>query len=63
MLAGMETEVVMATITQKLSALNFSICRSYTRCDLNALSDRDLKDIGFRLDRRDSNSVKPFWQA
>ena len=53
----------MATITQKLSALNFSICRSYTRCDLNALSDRDLKDIGFRLDRRDSNSVKPFWQA
>jgi uncharacterized protein YjiS (DUF1127 family) len=59
-----QTEGVMATITQKLSALNILVCRrSYTSFDFNALSDRALKDIGFRLDRQDLNSVKPFWQA
>jgi uncharacterized protein YjiS (DUF1127 family) len=59
----MQTEGVMATITQKLSALNLVCRRSYTSFDFNALSDRALKDIGFRLDRQDLNSVKPFWQA
>lgn len=54
----------MALITQKLSSLSFLVCRrSYASFDINALSDRTLKDIGFRSDRRDLNSVKPFWQA
>lgn len=34
-----------------------------TEADLNTLSDRSLKDIGFRLERRDLSSVKPFWLA
>lgn len=53
----------MATITQKLSMLNFFGSRRSARPDFNTLSDRALKDIGFRLDRRDLNSVKPFWLA
>ena len=31
--------------------------------DLEALSDRALRDIGFRLNRRDLSLVKPFWLA
>jgi len=53
----------MATITEKLSMLNLFVCRRSTGPDFNTLSDRALKDIGFRLDRRDLNSVKPFWLA
>ena len=54
----------MATITDKLLTLNFLVSRrSYAGPDFNTLSDRALKDIGFRLDRRDLNSVKPFWLA
>lgn len=54
----------MATITQKLLTLKVLVSRrSYTGSDFNTLSDRALKDIGFRLDRRDLNSVKPFWLA
>ena len=53
----------MATITHKLSMLNFFIRRRSAGPDFNTLSDRALKDIGLRLDRRDLNSVKPFWLA
>jgi uncharacterized protein YjiS (DUF1127 family) len=60
----MKTEAVMATITQKLSALSLlAYRRCHSRFDLDALSDRALRDIGFRLDRQDLNSVKPFWLA
>jgi uncharacterized protein YjiS (DUF1127 family) len=37
--------------------------RRYTGADLKSLSDKALEDIGFRLDRRDLNAVKPFWLA
>ena len=37
--------------------------RRYTGADLKSLSDKALEDIGFRLDRRDLNAVKPFWMA
>ncbi|MGA7790453.1 MAG: hypothetical protein WCA56_20075 [Xanthobacteraceae bacterium] len=37
--------------------------RRYTGADLKTLSDKALEDIGFRLDRRDLNAVKPFWLA
>jgi uncharacterized protein YjiS (DUF1127 family) len=58
------TEGQMSTITQKLLTLKVLVSRrSYTGSDFNTLSDRALKDIGFRLDRRDLNSVKPFWLA
>ena len=54
----------MAMIARKLSKLNFlGSLYCQVRGDLEALSDRALKDIGFRLDRRDLRSVKPFWQA
>jgi uncharacterized protein YjiS (DUF1127 family) len=54
----------MTTIRLKLPKLNFmSRPRRRSGVDLEALSDRALKDIGFRLDRRDLNSVKPFWLA
>jgi hypothetical protein len=61
--ASYKTEGDMATITHKLSMLNFFICRRSAGPDFNTLSDRALKDIGLRLDRRDLNSVKPFWLA
>jgi hypothetical protein len=54
----------MTMIAQKLSKLNFlGRPRGPTGGDLEALGDRALKDIGFRLDKRDLSSVKPFWQA
>jgi hypothetical protein len=34
-----------------------------TQADLNTLSDRSLRDIGFRFERRDLSAVKPFWLA
>jgi uncharacterized protein YjiS (DUF1127 family) len=37
--------------------------RRYAGGDLKSLSDTALEDIGFRLDRRDLNAVKPFWTA
>jgi uncharacterized protein YjiS (DUF1127 family) len=54
----------MTMIAQKLSKVNFlSGLYGQVRGDLESLSDRALKDIGFRLDRRDLSSVKPFWQS
>ncbi len=54
----------MTTIRPKLPTLNLmSRPRGYSGVNLEALSDRALKDIGFRLDRRDLNSVRPFWLA
>ena len=54
----------MTKIARKLSKVLFlgGLCRQ-PRGDLETLSDRALKDIGFRLDRRDLSSVKPFWQV
>jgi uncharacterized protein YjiS (DUF1127 family) len=52
----------MTMIALNFLKLNFlSRQRGYT--DLEILSDKCLKDIGFRLARRDLNSVKPFWLA
>jgi uncharacterized protein YjiS (DUF1127 family) len=57
-------EGAMTMIAQKLSKVNFlSGLYGQVRGDLESLSDRALKDIGFRLDRRDLSSVKPFWQS
>ncbi len=54
----------MTTIARRWTGFNFlSQQRGATEADLNALSDRSLKDIGFKLQRRDLNSVKPFWLA
>lgn len=54
----------MTTIARKWTGFNFlSQQRGTTEADLKTLSDRALKDIGFRLDRRDLSSVKPFWLA
>jgi uncharacterized protein YjiS (DUF1127 family) len=54
----------MTIIARKFSTLNFlRRRRRYTGADLDVLSDKCLKDIGFRLERRDLNSVKPFWLA
>jgi hypothetical protein len=58
------TEGAMTMIARKLSKLNF-LGGLYGQAggDLESLSDRALKDIGFRLDGRDLSYVKPFWQA
>jgi len=54
----------MTTIARKLTSLHFlPRQRGCDDVDLKALSDRCLKDIGFRLERRDLSSVKPFWMA
>jgi uncharacterized protein YjiS (DUF1127 family) len=53
----------MTMIARKLSKNFLGGLYGQARDDLEALSDRALKDIGFRLDRRDFSSVKPFWQA
>jgi len=54
----------MTTIARKLTSLSFlARQRGLDDADLNALSDRCLRDIGFKLDRRDLSSVKPFWMA
>ncbi len=54
----------MTTIARKLTSLNFlARQRSLDEVDLTTLSDRCLKDIGFKLERRDLTSVKPFWMA
>jgi uncharacterized protein YjiS (DUF1127 family) len=57
------TEGAMTMIARKLSKNFLGGLYGQARDDLEALSDRALKDIGFRLDRRDFSSVKPFWQA
>jgi hypothetical protein len=59
-------DFVMTTIARKFSSglhSGFSFLGRGTEADLNTLSDRSLKDIGFRLERRDLSSVKPFWLA
>ena len=57
-----KTEVAMTMIARKFSKLKFLSCqRNYA--DLEVVSDKCLQDIGFRLARRDLNSVKPFWLA
>ena len=54
----------MTTIARKLTGFSFlNRQRAFVETDLNALSDRCLRDIGFRLDRRDLSAVKPFWMA
>lgn len=54
----------MTTIMIKFTRLNFlSGRRGHDAPELESLSDRALKDIGFRLARRDLSSVKPFWLA
>ena len=54
----------MTTITLMFSKLNLlSRRQGCVGSDLEVLSDECLKDIGFRLARRDLNSVKPFWLA
>jgi len=54
----------MTTIARKFTSLNF-LARQHglEEADLGALSDRCLKDIGIRLERRDLSAVKPFWMA
>ena len=52
------------SIARKLTGFGFSSRqRTFADTDLNTLSDRSLKDIGFRLERRDLTAVKPFWMA
>jgi hypothetical protein len=64
LVVSLSMEGDMTTITRKLAKLSFlGRLRGPSGGDLEALSDRALKDIGFRLDRRDLSSVKPFWQA
>ena len=54
----------MTTIARKFTGFSFlNRQRGVVDADLNALSDRCLKDIGFKLDRRDISAVKPFWMA
>ena len=52
----------MTMIARKFSNLKF-LSRQPGYADLEVLSDKCLADIGFRLARRDLNSVKPFWLA
>jgi uncharacterized protein YjiS (DUF1127 family) len=61
---GLRTGAAMTTITLMFSKLNLlSRRQGCVGSDLEVLSDECLKDIGFRLARRDLNSVKPFWLA
>jgi uncharacterized protein YjiS (DUF1127 family) len=54
----------MKTIACKLTGFSFlARLRAFDVADLNSLSDRCLRDIGFKLERRDLNAVKPFWMA
>jgi hypothetical protein len=54
----------MTTIALKLTNLKFfGWQHPYPGPELKSLSDKALEDIGFRLDRRDLNAVKPFWVA
>lgn len=54
----------MTTIIRTLTGFSFlARQRAFESAALSALSDRCLKDIGFKLDRRDLSSVKPFWMA
>lgn len=58
------TEGAMTVMGRKFLKLNFLSRRdSYAGADLEALSDKCLEDIGFRLARRDLSSIKPFWLA
>jgi uncharacterized protein YjiS (DUF1127 family) len=52
----------MTMIVLKFLKLNF-LSRQRGYADLEVQSDKCLKDIGFRLARRDLSSVKPFWLA
>lgn len=62
-------DFAMTTIARKFNSgfqSGFSFLgrhRGTTEADLHTLSDRSLRDIGFRLDRRDLSAVKPFWLA
>ncbi len=54
----------MTTIALKLTNSKFfGWQHRNTGADLKSLSDKALEDIGFRLDRRDLNAIKPFWIA
>jgi hypothetical protein len=56
-------DFAMTTIARKLTGFSFLARQRVADADISALSDRCLRDIGFRLERRDLNSVKPFWMA
>lgn len=54
----------MTSIARKLASFSFlARQRAFDEADLHRLSDQCLRDIGFKLERRDLNSVKPFWMA
>lgn len=53
----------MTMIARRLSKNFLGGLTGQVGADLEALSDRSLKDIGFQLNRRDLSSVKPFWIA
>ncbi len=54
----------MTIIARKLTSLSFlARQRRLDDADLNAMSDRCLRDIGFTMERRNLSSVKPFWMA
>jgi hypothetical protein len=56
-------EGAMTMIARRLSKNFLGGLTGQVGADLEALSDRSLKDIGFQLNRRDLSSVKPFWIA
>lgn len=57
-------DFAMTTIARKLTGFSFRTRHcGFPTADVSALSDQCLKDIGFRLDRRDLAAVKPFWMA
>jgi hypothetical protein len=53
----------MTTIALIITRLSFFNGRHGCTADLTSLSDSSLRDIGFKLARRDLNSIKPFWAA
>jgi hypothetical protein len=54
-------DFAMTTIMLKLTRLN--LLSGFAGTNLESLSDRSLQDIGFKLDRRNLDAVKPFWMA
>jgi uncharacterized protein YjiS (DUF1127 family) len=53
----------MTTILLITTRLNFFNRQHGCTDDLTSLSDSSLRDIGFKLARRDLNAIKPFWAA
>jgi uncharacterized protein YjiS (DUF1127 family) len=53
----------MMTIALKMTDKFLNGSRRETGEALTSLSDKCLRDIGFRLCRRDLDAVKPFWMS